>query len=269
MALFDSGKTRLVLSPKDTKGTPEGARRAMEEALAQEAHIVLGPLLSQSVRAVAPLAARNDVPVIAFSSDERAVSDNIYLLGFSPAQQVRRVIEHAQRLNVRRMAAFLPRTAYGRVVRTAFVEAADEFGLEIHAVETYPPSIAEAMESARRLADYTWRRKQREQEMRRLKRERARAQSQLRARGQKTQRGPFVRGRAQRRQQDSVPPDIRLKQVEAEIDRLEKIDALGEIPYQAILFAEGGALLRGLVQLLPNFDITSRQVFFSGHRIVG
>ncbi len=268
MALFDSGKTRLVLIPKDTKGTPDGARRAMQDALAQDAHIILGPLLSNSVRAVAPLAARSPAPVIAFSSDERVVSDNVYLLGFSPAQQVRRVIEHAQKLNVRRMAAFLPRTAYGRLVRTAFVDAADEFGIEIHAIETYPPLIAEAIskaeEPARRLADYAWRRKKREQEMRRLERERARAQTQLKTRGRKTQRGRFVRGRAQRRQQDSVPADIRLKQIEADIDRLEKIDALGEIPYQAILFAEGGASLRGLVQLLPNFDITSRQVFFLG-----
>ena len=264
MALFDSGKTRLVLIPKDTRGTPAGAQRAMEEAIAQGAHIVLGPLLSKSVRAVAPLAAQYNVPVIAFSSDERVVSDNVYLLGFSPSQQVRRVVQHAKELDVRRMAAFLPRTAYGRLVRTAFVEAADEFGLEIHAIETYPPSVAGAMEPARRLADYNWRRKVREQEMRRLEREISRARTQMRSRGPQARRGRFVRGRSQRGQDDSVPPEVRLKKAEADIDRLKKIDALGEVPYRAILFAEGGALLRGLVQLLPNFDITSRQVFFLG-----
>ncbi len=264
MALLDSGKTRLVLIPKDTKGTARGARRAMEEALAQGAHIILGPLLSKSVRAVAPLAAQSHVPVIAFSSDERVVSDNVYLLGFSPPQQVRRVIGHAKELEVRRMAAFLPRTAYGRLVRTAFVDAAEEFDIEIHAIETYPPSVEGAMEPARRLADYNWRRKVREQEMRRLEREIARAQTQLRTRGPQARRGRFVRGRSQRGREDSVPPEVRLKQAEADIGRLKKIDALGEVPYQAILFAEGGALLRGLVQLLPNFDITSRQVFFLG-----
>ena len=112
------------------------------------------------------------------------------------------VVQHAKELGVRRMAAFLPRTAYGRLVRTAFVEAADEFGLEIHAIETYPPSVAGAMEPARRLADYNWRRKVREQEMRRLEREISRARTQMRSRGPRAQRGRFVRGRSQRGQED-------------------------------------------------------------------
>ncbi|MEE8202420.1 MAG: ABC transporter substrate-binding protein, partial [Alphaproteobacteria bacterium] len=34
MALFDVGATEIVLLPKDTEGTPDGARRAADAALA-------------------------------------------------------------------------------------------------------------------------------------------------------------------------------------------------------------------------------------------
>lgn len=264
MALFDSGKTRLVLIPQDTRGTPEGAVEAMKNALDKGADIILGPLLANEVQAITKQAQDNNVPVIAFSSDERIVQDNIYLLGFSPREQVRRILFHAQDLNVRSIAAFLPQTAYGRLVRDAFVHASNQAGFDIHAIETYLPSVEAALEPASRLADFTLRRKARDQELRRLERVIARAKTELRLRGPQAKKRRFVRGRGERSREQSSPPQARLDQAKAAIQRLKKIDTLGEIPYQAILFAEGGNLLRGIVQLLPNFDITSKQVFFLG-----
>lgn len=264
MALFDSTPTRLALVPQDTKGTKIGALKAMELAVKKNVDIILGPLLASSVEAITPLAQQNNIPIIAFSSDERIVKNNIYLLGFSPRQQVRTIIKHAKNLGVRRIAAFLPRTDYGRLVRDVFVKASSAGGMEIHAIETYAPNIEKAMGPASRLADYGWRRKAREQEMRRLERVVARAKTELRLRGPQAEARRFVRGRAVRTASKALPPQVRLEQTQAQIKRLKKIDALGEVPYQAILFAEGGNLLRGLVQLLPNFDITTKQVFFLG-----
>lgn len=264
MALFDSTPTRLVLVPQDTKGTKSGALTAMERLIKKNVEIILGPLLASSVETITPLAQQNNIPVITFSSDERVIKNNIYLFGFSPRQQVQVIIKHAKNLNVRRIAAFLPRTAYGSLVRDVFVKASSAYGIEIHAIETYAPSIEKAMEPASRLADYSWRRKAREQEMRKLKRVVALAKTELRLRGPKAKARRFVRGRAERTVNQSVPPQVRLEQAKAQIKRLKKIDTLGEVPYQAILFAEGGNLLRGLVQLLPNFDITTKQVFFLG-----
>ncbi len=264
LALFDSGQTRLVLIPQDTKGTRQGAIDAMARAVERGADIILGPLLSSSVEAITPLAKAHNVPVVAFSSDERIVNDNIYLFGFSPREQVRRILFHAKRLGVRTVAAFLPRTAYGSLVRASLIETSEEFELNVRAIETYPPSIQAAQVPAARLADYNWRKKARDQEMRRLERVVARAQTELRLRGPKSRKVRFVRGRTTRSLQESTPPQVRLGQAKAQIQRLKKIDALGEVPYQAILFAEGGDLLRGLVQLLPSYDITSKQVFFLG-----
>ena len=45
-----------LLVPKDTKGTPEGARAAAESAVHEGAELILGPLFAQEVEAVAPVA---------------------------------------------------------------------------------------------------------------------------------------------------------------------------------------------------------------------
>jgi ABC-type branched-subunit amino acid transport system substrate-binding protein len=95
MALFDVGDNKLVLLPRDTEGTPAGARRAAEQVLAEGAEVILGPLFAPAVAAVSPLAAQADVRVLAFSNDASVATDGTFLLGFRPEEQVRRVVAYA------------------------------------------------------------------------------------------------------------------------------------------------------------------------------
>ena len=46
--------SRLI--PKDTKGSPEGARLAAESAIHEGAELIIGPLFAQEVEAAAPVA---------------------------------------------------------------------------------------------------------------------------------------------------------------------------------------------------------------------
>ena len=56
----------MVLLPRDTKGTPKGAREAALSALEAGATLLLGPVYSSSVLSVAPIAASVSVNMIAF-----------------------------------------------------------------------------------------------------------------------------------------------------------------------------------------------------------
>ena len=46
LALFDFDNPNVSLIPKDTKGTPEGARAAAESALHDGAELIIGPLFA-------------------------------------------------------------------------------------------------------------------------------------------------------------------------------------------------------------------------------
>jgi branched-chain amino acid transport system substrate-binding protein len=115
MAIFDIGASNVTIIPRDTN---KGARQAASEAISEGAALILGPLFAQDVKAVSPVAASSNLPVIAFSTDWTAVTDNTYIMGFLPFGQVARVVEYATKHGAKNFAALIPQTPYGMAVNT-------------------------------------------------------------------------------------------------------------------------------------------------------
>ena len=65
LALFDFDNQSVALVPKDTRGTPDGARLAAESAVQDGAELIIGPLFAQEVRGAAQVARRAGVPMVA------------------------------------------------------------------------------------------------------------------------------------------------------------------------------------------------------------
>ncbi|MEP7007639.1 MAG: penicillin-binding protein activator, partial [Sphingomonas bacterium] len=66
MALLDTKNERVRITTYDTNG---GAAAAAQRALADGNQLILGPLLADDAKAVAPIARRAGVPVVSFSND--------------------------------------------------------------------------------------------------------------------------------------------------------------------------------------------------------
>lgn len=129
LALFERAGDHVLLMPKDTGGTPEGARTAAESALADGADLILGPLLSASVAAVGEAVQGRSVPVVAFSTDPSVAGGGIYLLSFPPGEEVRRIVEFTANRGATRYAFIGPANEYGYTVAQAYrasVEALTE-----------------------------------------------------------------------------------------------------------------------------------------------
>jgi len=140
LALFERDNPNLQLMVKDDKGTPEGAKAAAEDVLKRGATLILGPLYAKSVAAVAPVARKAGVPVVAFSNDRQVAGSGVYLLSFQPAPEVERVVAYAAKRGKRRYAALIPDDAFGKVVEPVFRDAVARTGGTIVALETYPAS---------------------------------------------------------------------------------------------------------------------------------
>jgi hypothetical protein len=104
----------IQLLVKDDGGSGPGAQQAAEQALAEGAEIILGPLFAQSVSAAGQVARARGVPVIAFSTDAGVAAPGVYLLSFLPESEVDRVIGYAMSHGKRSFAALI-HNAYGRV----------------------------------------------------------------------------------------------------------------------------------------------------------
>ena len=152
LAMIDAGKPGITLVVKDTRGTPEGARLAAQAAVSEGARLILGPLLSNSVRAVAPEAKAAGIPVIAFSSMSSVAGNGVFLMSFLPEEEVDNVIRYAARVGKRRIAALIPSSSYGTIVERALQASAKRHRVQIVDEERYVRTAVGIATPARRMA---------------------------------------------------------------------------------------------------------------------
>lgn len=152
LALFEQGGSDLVLMPKDTGGTADGARQAAQAAIRDGADIILGPLFGTAARVAGEEAGRYGIPVIAFSTDGSISGDGVYLLSFPPETEVARVIEYATRNGISRFAYLGPTGAYGNIVRDALENESRMGGGSLVASEPYSGGVEAMTSAAGRLA---------------------------------------------------------------------------------------------------------------------
>lgn len=139
MAVSEFQGQDITVLVKDDNGTPEGARAAAQQAIAEGAELIIGPVFSASVQVVAQVARERGKSVIGFSSDASVATRGVYLLSFLVQEEVDRIVAFAAAQGRRSIAALVPETQYGRVAEARLQQAAARQGLRIAALEYYPP----------------------------------------------------------------------------------------------------------------------------------
>lgn len=152
MAIAEFKNPNIQLLVKDDGGTPQGAQAAAQQAIAEGAEIIIGPLFAEAVRAVGSVARQRGIPVIAFSTDVSVATRGVYLLSFLPETDVKRIVEYAVSRGKRSFAALMPDSAYGAVVEATFQQEVSRRGGRIVALEKYPLDPGKLVEPVRHVA---------------------------------------------------------------------------------------------------------------------
>ena len=134
LAILDTNTQAVRITTYDTAG---GAGAAAQRAIADGNKLILGPLLAEEARQVAPIARAAHVPVLSFSNDASAAGGGTYLLGYSPSQSIARVVDYAKSTGITQYAGLIPGGVYGERVSTAFLGAVRDAGGTVVALETY------------------------------------------------------------------------------------------------------------------------------------
>ena len=227
LALFDLAGDDLVLMPRDTQGTPEGAQRAAAEVIDEGASLILGPVFATSVSAVGPGARASGVNVVAFSTDSSVAGEGVFIMGFLPRAEVERVVAFAHAQGESRFAALVPNSPYGYAVVEELQRVAASRGAVVTRVEFYGADADATAEVVRRLARYDQR------------------------------RDALLR---QKRELEGKDDEISRQALK----RLGGLETIGEVGFDALMLADGGATLLAVVPLLPYYDIDPAKVRFLG-----
>ncbi len=147
LALIDTNNKSLRMTVYDTA---PGAAAAAGKAIADGAGLFLGPAFAADVRAIAPIAAKANVPILSFSNDREVAGPGIYVLGYAPEQAIRRVVEYARSKGAVRFVGLMPAGVYGRNASTSLIRAVEASGGKLVAMKSFdrsPASLARAVAS--------------------------------------------------------------------------------------------------------------------------
>ncbi len=229
LALFDSRDKRLVLIPSDTRGTADGAIKAMSRLLEQGPDLIIGPLFSHSTSAIKPMARQAGINVIGFSSDHSVAGDGVFLLNFPMEEQIERVIRFASDRGYAKYAALMPESPYGTRALEIFGKTVTDQARELISVEFYPPDSSKLVAPVKNIARYDARRNRYDREI------------------------DFL---------ETLGEDDDLAQ--EMLDELKNIETLGEVEFDAILLPEGGAMLTTLAAWVSYYEIDPARIKILG-----
>lgn len=205
-------------------GSVQTAKQAAVDAITEGADLILGPLFANEVTAITPIARASNVPVVAFSSDVMVAKPGVYLLSFPPDEEVKRIVDFAVLNGMTKFAALTPQNEYGTRVAAVFRQAVADHGSTITDMASYPLNVEGMNQPIMRVAHY----------------------------------GSRHAAVVARRKALAAAGDA------AGAKALEKVDTIGDLPYQAIFVPEGGTRLRALAPLLPYYDVDPRKIKFLG-----
>lgn len=148
MAILDTNAQTVRITTYDTSA---GAGAATSKALQDGNRLILGPLLTEEVSTVAGLARASKVPLITFSSDPRAASRDVFIMGTTQDSSILRVVEFAHAKGVNRFALLAPKGEVGSRASAAYAEAVRAVGGTLVAVDSYDRGNSSVLSAAARL----------------------------------------------------------------------------------------------------------------------
>jgi branched-chain amino acid transport system substrate-binding protein len=148
LALLDTKNTNIRMTTYDTA---LGVDAAVRKALADGNKLILGPLRSDDVVAVANLARPAGVPIISFSNDVGAAGKNVFLLGHLPNQSIDRVVRYAKAQGLTRFGGIVPKNVYGQRALSNITKSVRDAGGTLVSIQESDGSAASIDAATRRL----------------------------------------------------------------------------------------------------------------------
>ncbi len=148
LALLDTKATNIRITTYDTG---KGIAAAINSAIADGNKLILGPLTADEASAAAGPARKAGVPVISFSNDSGIAGNGVFIMGYTPAQSIDRVVEYARGRGMSKFAALVPSGVYGERTGNALLAAVREHGGAVVAMQNYDRSAGSITAAIKKL----------------------------------------------------------------------------------------------------------------------
>ncbi|HUS54092.1 MAG TPA: penicillin-binding protein activator [Thermohalobaculum sp.] len=148
MAAVDLSDPRMELRIFDTRGNPDSARALAQRAIGEGAKLILGPLFGANTGGVGQVAGAAGINVISFSTDSTVAGGPIFVSGFLPEAETKRIVGFAASQGLDRIAVFYPQSDYGNAALRGVEEAVVSNSARVVVASGYPRTFQGIQETA-------------------------------------------------------------------------------------------------------------------------
>ena len=148
MSLFEANNQNIELVVFDSTEDPLKATENFAKIVAQNIKIVIGPLLSQLIPAIAEIATTNEMLVFSLSNNSAMLNLNgenaaIFLCGITPEMQFNTMLNFAKKRGYEGLSYLLPKNDAGKIIGSALEKVASNLELKIISREFYLNNLSD------------------------------------------------------------------------------------------------------------------------------
>ena len=92
------------------------------------------------MKLVAPAAQKSHVPLISFSNDTSVAGQNVFIMGYTPAQSIDRVVRFARSKGMTKFAGLTPTGIYGQRAANVFLRSVEGAGGQVVSLQSFDRS---------------------------------------------------------------------------------------------------------------------------------
>jgi len=230
LAINELDDKNIVIDFFDTQSSPDGAAKAARGAVAQGANIIIGPLTSDEVEAVTPLAKSERIPVVSFSTSPRVLQNGIYSLGLLSEEQIYTIMKFATDKGRKNFAILVPDNNYGMGLAKAAYRSAKINRVNLIKIGFYAPDSIDFSQLLSDMTDYK----------------------------KRSERADNLKKSAERRLENGD------ESAAADLQRMKNVDSIGGVDFDAIIIPESGAKLKSAASMLGYYDVFAPEVMMLG-----
>ena len=232
-AALESGNPNISVSFYDTASDIDNT---ISTALATNPDVIIGPLFSkdaQKLRKSKP----NNIPALSFTSDATAVGDGVMSMALMPNNGVEEIVKQIKSDDIKKFIIIAPDTQSGHLMAGAAKSAAQIYEMPLIGIFYYTEKDSDSIKNAAMSASMY----------------NARTTAHTRARQVISDVLTL----------EELTP-IEKSNLTTQLEKLEKTETVGNVPFDGILFLGNGEDTKALASFLRYYNVGGRDAVFYG-----
>jgi branched-chain amino acid transport system substrate-binding protein len=136
MALFETQSKNIKLMLRDSGDTEKKAISAAKELEREGVSILIGPIFSSQALAIRK-EINKEIPIFSFTNDESIRQKGLWVLGFSPQQQIKAIFKEIKYNAINNIAIIVPNSFYGEISLQESRRQSIKYNINIHNIYFY------------------------------------------------------------------------------------------------------------------------------------